>query len=131
MRYVVIHHSAVDVDSTAQSIADYHVNTLGWREIGYHFRIGWSGEIDYVGDIETARANVYGRNHEVIGCCIPGDWSKRIPPEPALRSAAILTRYLLYRCPQAEVVGHYEIALPASPTSCPGATWPEWRERLR
>ena len=34
IEYLVIHHSAVDIDSTAKSIHSYHHDVLGWPGIG-------------------------------------------------------------------------------------------------
>lgn len=130
IRYIVLHHSAVTVDSTAESIADYHLS-LGWAAIGYHFLAHWDGRLEYVGEMQTARANVYGRNKEVLGICVPGNFLAALPPEPALSSLEVLLRYLLYLLPGRQLVGHGEIALPESPTSCPGPLLvPEMRRRL-
>lgn len=107
------------VDSSAESIAEYHLS-LGWAGIGYHYLVHWGGRIEYVGDIATARANVYGLNPQVVGVCIPGDWMHQLPPEPALVSLNLLLRYLVRLLPGREIVGHRDIALPASPTDCPG-----------
>ena len=128
--YIVIHHSAVDVDSTPLSIAKYHVESLKWPGIGYHWVVGWDGTISYVGDVQTSRANVYGRNREVVGICLPGNWTERVPPDPQLAATRELVRWLLGELPGRVVVGHYEVALPVSPTSCPGAFWPQWRNRI-
>lgn len=127
---IIVHHSAVDVDSTARQVAEYHVNVLGWPGIGYNFLVHYDGEIDYVGNIQTVRYNVAGRNREVVGICLLGDFTSQWPRPEQLYSAAHLVRYLQFLLPGRETVGHREIALPASPTSCPGKTWPEWRQNI-
>ena len=130
VRYLVIHHSAVAVDSTAESIADYHVRSLGWPGIGYHFVVHWDGSADYCGDISLLRYNVAARNGEAVGICIPGDWTSKMPPDLALSATRRLVAWLRDQLPgSVEVVGHREIAT-ASPTACPGATWPSWRTRV-
>lgn len=111
------------------AIADYHVHVKLWEGIGYHFVVHWDGRIEYVGDILTVRANVAGRNREVVGICIPGDWTARWPPDAALHSTARLIAWLRTQLSHAAVRGHYEIAA-ASPTSCPGPLWPLWRSRV-
>lgn len=130
IRYIAVHRSAVDIDSTAMQIADYHVNVLKWPGIGYHFVVHWDGRIEYVGHILTVRANVAGRNREVVGICIPGNWQTRWPTDTALDATARLVAWLRTIAPQAVVRGHYELALPAYPTSCPGPPWPQWRGRV-
>jgi hypothetical protein len=127
IRYIVVHHSGIDVDSTAPSIAQYHVNTKGWPGIAYHFLVHWNGGVDYVGDIETVRYNVAGRNRECLGVCLPGDFSARIPSQQQLDSCLRLVSYLRWLLPNATVAGHRDLALKGFESECPGATWPEWR----
>lgn len=129
INYLVIHHSGVDRDSTAEAIAAYHVDSLGWPGIGYHFLVHQDGRVEYVGDIATVRYNVAGRNHEVIGICLPGDFTSHRPTEVALSSTGELIanlRIVLGR--PLPVVGHRDIAF--SPTACPGDTWPQWGGKL-
>jgi len=130
VNYLVVHHSAVDVDSSALSIAQYHVNTLGWPGAGYHFRIGWDGAIDYMGDISLSRYNVARRNDEVIGICLPGDWTAKEPPIATLLATRRLLAWLKTVVPQAQIVGHKDIALPGYETACPGDLWPGWRSKI-
>lgn len=130
IRYLVIHHSAANVDSTALSIADYHVNKLGWPGIGYHYLVHWDGAIDYVGDIETIRANVAMRNHEVVGICLTGDFTSRIPTPDQIAATRQLLADLLKQLPGRQVVGHKDVALANSPTACPGALWDTWKGEL-
>lgn len=128
--WVVWHHSAVAVDSSAQAIAEYHVGTLGWPGIGYSWLIHWDGTIEYVGDMKTIRYQVAGRNNETMGICIPGDWRNTDPPQAALEASRQLWRYLKTTMPWLELKAHREVALPGYATECPGSTWPRWRERI-
>jgi N-acetylmuramoyl-L-alanine amidase len=129
--YLAIHHSGVNVDSTALSIAEYHVNVMGWAEgIGYHWLVHWDGRIEYVGDVLTARANVAKRNREVIGICLPGNWNDDVPGDAQLGGALELVTWLRALLPWAEVRGHSDVALAAYPTTCPGLMWPAWRAVL-
>ncbi|MFH1485664.1 MAG: peptidoglycan recognition family protein, partial [Chloroflexota bacterium] len=129
INYLVIHHSGVDVDSTAEAVATYHVDTLGWPGIGYHFLIHWDGRGEYVGDMATVRYNVAGRNREVVGICLPGDFTSHPPTEAALASARDLAANLRSSLGRPlPAVGHRDIAVGA--TACPGDTWGQWRGRL-
>ncbi|MBI2906546.1 MAG: N-acetylmuramoyl-L-alanine amidase [Chloroflexi bacterium] len=127
VNYLVIHHSGVDRDSSAEAIAAYHVDSLGWPGIGYHFLVHPDGRIEYVGDIATLRYNVAGRNAEVIGICLPGDFTAHPPTEAALSSARALVRALRLELGRhLPVVGHREL----NPTACPGDTWEHWRAQV-
>ncbi len=123
----MIHHTGVDADNSPYEIANYHVNTLGWPGIGYHFVVHQDGAIDYVGDIGTVRYNVAKRNQEVIGICLTGNFTEHWPSEAQLRGARSVIHAMLAFVPAAVVVGHRDIAMPGYETSCPGETWSLWK----
>lgn len=129
INYLAIHHSGVDRDSSAEAIAAYHVDSLGWPGIGYHFLVHSDGRAEYVGDIATIRYNVAGRNTEVIGICLPGDFTSHPPADEALSSTRALVAALRLELGRSlPVVGHRDIAV--SPTACPGDTWEGWKARM-
>ncbi|MBI2304696.1 MAG: N-acetylmuramoyl-L-alanine amidase [Chloroflexi bacterium] len=131
IRYLVVHHSGVPQDSTAAAVASYHRDVLGWPGIGYHFLVHQGGTVEYVGDVMQTRYNVAGRNWEVVGICLTGDFTREPPPlaqrEAAAKLLANLQLALGWHIP---IVGHKEVALPAFPTRCPGDTWERWRNWL-
>jgi N-acetylmuramoyl-L-alanine amidase len=133
--YIVLHHSAVDSDSTALSIAEYHTHPHGvppqiWPGVGYHFVVHWGGQVDWCNDLETVSYHVAGRNRECVGICLPGDWSRVQPPEPAIIAARLVVAWIRAQLGgDVPVVGHREIAV-SGQTACPGETWPQWRSRL-
>ena len=127
IKYRVIHHSGVDVDSSPEAVARYHIETLGWPGVGYTWLISWDGTIYMTNWPETMCYNVSQRNHEVMGILLVGDYSDRWPRPAQLSSARILTKALGIALPDTELKGHYEVALPTSPTACPGRRFPEWR----
>ncbi len=131
VRYVVVHHSGAAGDSSAEAIAEWHVDRLGWPGIGYHFLVHEDGQIDYVGDLATVRYHVAGRNRECVGICIPGDFTGASPNELQVGAARNLVRVLRPlldpdETGRVKVVGHREVALAAYGTGCPGETWREW-----
>jgi len=72
--------------------------------------------------------NVASRNREVLGICLPGDYTHKIPRQRQLEAAIDLVRWLLMeKLPGREIVGHRDIALPGFETGCPGNQWPLWR----
>lgn len=131
VRYIVIHHSGVDADSSSEQIAAYHVGSLGWPGPGYAYVVRQNGDIEYCGDLSSVRYNVAARNEECVGVCLVGDFSTHHPTVEQLGAAQNLCRVLMPLLDpggtgQVKVVGHKEIALRGYATSCPGATWPEW-----
>ena len=131
VKYIVIHHGGVSGDYTSESVAKYHIDNNGWPSIGYHFVLHPDGNIDWVSDLDRASYNVYGRNDEVIGILYCGDFTKVAPIEIMLQRGHSLNAEIQYTFGwYVPVVGHRDIALPASPTSCPGDTWSQWKHRV-
>ncbi len=128
--FLVIHHSGVNADSSAETIAAYHVERNGWPGIGYSFVVRWDGSIEYASDILRCSYHVASRNVECLGLCLPGNWNDDVPSDAQLGGALELVTWLRALLPWATVAGHGEIALDAYPTNCPGATWPAWRSLL-
>ena len=135
LRWLGVHHTAAPVAwSTPRAIARYHVISLGWPGIGYHFVVGDDGRIFYVGDILTIRYNVAGQNDKVVGVCLSGDFTQRAPPPKQLEAARDLLANLQYALGWAvPIMGHREIALQGWGTACPGDTFLEgrrWKDAL-
>lgn len=122
INYQVIHHTGTGTtpQTYSNTIALYHVENNGWPAIGYHFLI-YSHKVRYVGSLGTARANVWGRNPEVIGIAIVGDYADVAPSDSALllckKLCDLLDRYMERTVPR---VGHRDVALPGHGTQCPG-----------
>ncbi|MEK7617162.1 MAG: N-acetylmuramoyl-L-alanine amidase [Patescibacteria group bacterium] len=135
VKYLVLHHTATE-DQTSEEIAQNHINVNGWGGIGYHFLIDKWGQVFYVGDISTARANVANMNEQVIGIGLIGNFTKGTNPTSAqLISSFELCDFFITNfsdLPNVNsweaVVGHKE--LPGQATICPGDTWQEWKKKL-
>ena len=127
IKNIVVHHSAVDVDSSAESITAYHVQTRGWPGIGYHFVVHWDGSIEYTMDMSLISYHVTSRNADCVGVCLPGNWSLRQPPDAQLAAARTLVANVQYALGWfITIVGHRDLAQ----TQCPGDTWGQWKERV-
>lgn len=143
VRFVSIHHDAVSYEQPADPRATFrnemlrleavwnHHRRQGWGDIGYHTYGFPSGRLYLVGDFDSQRANVAGRNHESIGHCITGDFSSVLPPSASQLVAAMATIAAWKHLGRLVAVrSHADVALPSSPTACPGATRDRWIPHL-
>lgn len=121
---IAVHHSAGPRDQQVEAVAAYHVGTNGWPGIGYHFVIR-QGRVHYVGGIDTVRAHVWGRNNDLLGICVLGNYSD-VDPEPtdmtALRDLVRVLDDALDRA--LPIDGHGALSLPGHGTACPGRLAP-------
>ena len=133
MRYIVLHHIGADYEGDAVEAAwatdRYHREDKGWSGIGYHL-VAVDGMVVLGGDLATARANVAGRNHEVIGILWPRNGNVRVPEVSDLVALKQAIAYATAACPQAIVVGHREISIPGYSTECPGQTFASWKGQV-
>ncbi|MDA1317314.1 MAG: N-acetylmuramoyl-L-alanine amidase [bacterium] len=132
---IAIHHTAGPDNQTPQQIAGYHVNTLGWGGVGYHFIITPDGTVYYVGDLNTARAHVKDRNESSIGICLVGSFMNgKTPKDAQIASAHVVCSRLLFESPELpnlngweDISGHKELG---NATACPGDSWAQWKQKL-
>jgi hypothetical protein len=134
----VIHHAGVDADPSPEETALYHINMHGWPGIGYHGVILKDGSGYLTQRLMTMSYHVSQRNQECIGLLFNGDFRQgREPTEAQIVTAQRMISWIERIMSEAGlnplpvVVGHKEIALPSSPTECPGSTFGSWIERLR
>lgn len=71
-RGVVLHTVAVKGDASAASIRRYHVQTLGWLDIGYHFVIRKNGTVEPGRPTSMTGAHTEGAN-DTLGVVVCGD----------------------------------------------------------
>jgi N-acetylmuramoyl-L-alanine amidase len=126
---IVIHHYAVV--ATPQAVASYHVNTLGWPGIGYHFAIEPDGKIQQTNKLETISYHVGNPNWRTIGIALNGNFMINPPTQKALDSARWLTNYIrnLPAITIKDQFGHGQFP-GGTATACPGATWPQWIDHV-
>ncbi|PTL39023.1 peptidoglycan recognition protein family protein [Alkalicoccus saliphilus] len=124
---ITIHHSATAAGS-AERFADYHVHTLGWPGIGYHYVIGKNGTIEKCWDENVITYHTAGFNSGNIGICLTGNGSFS---RSQLKSLVELTTHLKkkYHIPVSRIKGHREWS--GQRTECPGMDSEWFREKLR
>ena len=64
MDMAVIHHTATK-DVSIDVIRRYHVNTKGWKDVGYHYLIRKNGKVEKGRDLNKRGAHAKGRNDQV------------------------------------------------------------------
>ena len=135
-RYIVIHHAAWTYDPSTACTSIFNYHSSKWPEYG---RIGYQEviqeELDrslacyQVNPPDMQGANVAKRNHECFGICAATNFTG-IPTERWMNALADRAAAAKRRWPDAQIVGHTDIALEGYETACPGPRWKEWRPTL-
>lgn len=123
IKYIVLHHSATE-EGNVKSFREYHMQKLGFGDIGYHFVIGngrgaGDGEIQEGRPVLMTGAHAPGRNEDSIGICLVGNFTKNKPTNLQIETLNKLLKDLLrqYAIKPERVLGHKEV----SATDCPGS----------
>lgn len=135
--FIVIHHAAFEYTpgDAVRSIFAYH--STKWPKYGrcgYHEII----QIEPDGSLRCYRVNppqmqgagVALRNHECFHICAATNFGASIPEQLWIDAIARRATVAKRRDSGAQIVGHREIALPVSPTACPGTRWEAWKPML-
>jgi N-acetyl-anhydromuramyl-L-alanine amidase AmpD len=127
--YIVIHHSATADGQTVDwnAITNYHKNTLGYLDVGYHYGIErvnerWAIITGRAEDQAGAHTKQEGMNFKSIGICVIGNFDKRAPDKEALFLLEMLCADLCrrYQIPVSNIVPHSKYAA----KTCPGNLFP-------
>ncbi len=127
-KYIILHHS-LTVDSktkSAEAIKRYHIETMGWKDIGYHHLIElvdkeykiFKGREDNV-----AGAHTRGMNINSLGICCVGNYDKRFMDEDMfdLLADLVFCLCLKYMIPIDNIRRHNDYA---PYKTCPGKYFP-------
>ena len=129
---IVIHHSLTRDNITlndTEAIRRYHINTNGWRDIGYHFLIeqdrpapgGLPAVIIRPGrHLNEYGAHTLGRNTKDIGICIVGNFDTAEPDKELTRAAVELCGNLLCEIPTLDIRLIKPHSFYAPYKTCPG-----------
>jgi len=118
--YIIVHHTAHENDVPISTIRDWHVKGNGWRDVGYHYYIRKTGEIE-VGRMEHdsgAHCQNDRMNHRSIGVCLSGDFTKQELTKKQIDSIKKLIISLKRRYNIKKVLGHKDVK--GAKTLCPG-----------
>lgn len=131
--HIVIHYSATyeDQDIGLKEIREMHLNRKPpFKREGYHFILRLNGVREVGRPLTMRGAHVGGQNKGKIGICVVGGLKRghgvnkgfdtRTPEQIA--ELIKLIDELLIKYPNAEVVGHKDLA----PTLCPGYDVKTW-----
>lgn len=125
-RFIIMHHSLTNDGDVVNfnAIKRYHIETLGWRDIGYHVVIEKQGnEVNALFgrmlNESGAHCKQAGMNSMSIGICMVGNFDVQKPSNEMWAKATRLCRSFMdiYNIPSACVRGHNEYA---DYKSCPG-----------
>lgn len=105
---IIVHHTGgTDKDPladtshhTAAIVRDWHVNGLGWSDIGYHWFIEKDGKIVQGRDEKLQGAHAIGENTRSVGICLAGNFDATLPTDAQKKSLAHLLE---------EVMGRYSL----------------------
>lgn len=145
LRGIAVHHDGVMMPAGDQdfdgSTLDEDLGRLnaiyqqgrrqGWGGFPYHFVASPNGRLFYTLDVRHLGAHVARRNHELVGLALMGDFTMQrpTPEEICAGGLGVVGLWLTYGR-LLGMKGHWEWALPAWPTQCPGEPWVDWQRDL-
>ncbi|MCQ6552427.1 N-acetylmuramoyl-L-alanine amidase [Streptomyces sp. C10-9-1] len=133
IRAVVVHHTAESnaytceqAPAVVRGIYAYHVQQLGWKDIGYNFLVDKCGTV-YEGrkggvDRPVLGAHAYGFNSETTGISVLGAYTDAAPSQAAMASVAQVVAWKLGRY-GVDPAGTATLTAGASGRSYAGRTW--------
>jgi hypothetical protein len=122
---IILHHSYRPFDTDefeTDNMEDYHVGTLGWGDIGYHFvveNIDGRPSIIFGRPLKYQGAHTLGHN-DTIGVCVVGDFDQKAPDADILDKLRDLIEFLKSVYKISKISGHRDY----SEKTCPGNMFP-------
>lgn len=110
---IIVHCSANKPSKyiDAETIRKYHVNSLKWQDIGYHFVIKIDGTVENGRPIDQIGAHCHGHNADSVGICLVGGLNEKNKPantfsQEQFASLKELIKNLRQKYGQIPVFGH-------------------------
>ena len=135
-KYIVIHHAAFEykLGDAIRSIHDYHKRKWpGYAGIAYHIVAQRDSDKvvrNYlVNPPNMVGAGVMNMNHTTFHICAATNFTAT-PSQEWLNALKEAVAYAVTLYPNAEIVGHKDIARPGYGTACPGSAWPTWKKDI-
>lgn len=132
IRRIILHHTASPATWDAARIDREH-RAKGWSQIGYHFVVLSSGEVQPGRPATLVGAHAKGANDDSLGVVLVGSFEAPKPPPPLAQwtAAVELVEELceVYGLTWRDVYGHCEVG--TTPTLCPGFSPDDFRRSLR
>jgi hypothetical protein len=135
--FIMLHHSLTPdgISVSWGAIRRYHVETMGWRDIGYHMGVELVGDhlealVGRPEDEDAAACSQDQMNRLALHVCVVGNFDL-VPPSDELLQ--YLARYVVapwmlrHNIPPERIVGHNDYA---TYKSCPGKLFDIERFRL-
>lgn len=136
--HLIIHHSLTEDGKTVSwdAIRRYHIDTNGWRNIGYHYGIELINStyevlVGRMQDEIGAHCKEGGMNRCSLGICVVGNFDLAPVPAAQMDKLVQLVRSLriVFDIPAECVQRHHDYA---TYKSCPGTKfqWSEFKGRI-
>ncbi len=135
---MTVHHEGwevvnfTDANTTVErlrKIENYHIESLKWGDVGYHFIIDRSGRVWEGRPLQYQGAHVKNNNEHNIGVMVLGNFDQQYPSaaQTASLRGTLSSLRQSYRIPFDRIYTHQEI----NPTKCPGTQLQQQMVSLR
>jgi len=130
---LAIHCSAtpVTMDIGVEKIKEWHVKENGWEDVGYHFIITRSGELQTARPEEYQGAHAPQVNFRSLAVCLIGgtdnkqQWENNFTDEQFTTLKSLIAD-LIKKYEIKKIIGHYQVD---DRKKCPSFDVPEWLEQ--
>lgn len=121
---IIAHHSLTKDSETVScgAIRNYHINTLGWSDIGYHAVVEFARdqyEVFFGRPWDIPGAHTKGHNGDSLGICFIGNYDEQPPSDRMLEVGAKIIKFWmrLYGISEENIYRHHDFA---PYKTCPG-----------
>tara|TARA_R100001530_G_scaffold119368_1_gene86559 strand:+ start:1094 stop:1543 length:450 start_codon:yes stop_codon:yes gene_type:complete len=130
---LAIHCSATPatMDIGVEKIKEWHVKENGWEDVGYHFIITRSGELQTARSEEYQGAHAPQVNFRSLAVCLIGgtdnkqQWENNFTDEQFTTLKSLIAD-LIKKYEIKKIIGHYQVD---DRKKCPSFDVPEWLEQ--